>query len=308
MISVEGLVVDSVWEAVRHIGNTMPGASATLFALTIGINTYKYERRPELPNLVGCVADADAIVEYLTTKLHVPKDHIACLRDSHATRANIIQSLVDLSEDPRIEKKKGDAILIFYAGHGGTAIAPSGWPAKGSDVIEMILPHDFFPGTNDKPECQGLHDITLGALLSQLAQMKGNNITVILDSCHSGSGTRTAATEVSSTRAAFNVRGADLPPDYKILPAVDQELLRHLASSRKANALNTSTSDLYSHVLLAGTSARGVALEDRILKRGVFTSAVLNLLERTSPDHRVGCTGNVVHGPLNGPWTMDRRP
>jgi hypothetical protein len=162
----------------------------------------------------------------------------------------------------------------------------------------MILPHDFFPGTNDKPECQGLHDITLGALLSQLAQMKGNNIvcfyilalrvlwfhvaqTVILDSCHSGSGTRTAATEVSSTRAAFNVRGADLPPDYKILPAVDQELLRHLASSRKANALNTSTSDLYSHVLLAGTSARGVSLEDRILKRGVFTSAVLNLLERT---------------------------
>jgi hypothetical protein len=21
--------------------------------------------------------------------------------------------------------------------------------------------------------------------------------------------------------------------------------------------------------------------------------------------HRVGCTGNVVHGPLNGPWTVD---
>jgi hypothetical protein len=150
------------------------GVCAPLFALTIGINTYKYARQPELRNLVGCVADANAMVKYLTTKLRVPMDHIKSLHDCDATRANIIQSLVDLSRDTRI--KNGDAILIFYAGHGAKAMAPKGWPAEGSNTIEMILPHNFFPGTNDKPEHQGLHDITFGVLLSRIAEAKGNNL------------------------------------------------------------------------------------------------------------------------------------
>jgi hypothetical protein len=93
------------------------------------------------------------------------------------------------------------------------------------------------------------------------------------------------AIEVSSIRAQFSVRGADLPLDYEVLPSVDQEFRQCLGGSRKANASESGTSSgLHSHVLLAGTSAKGVAYEDPTAKRGVFTSALLDLLERASPD------------------------
>lgn len=273
-------------------------ASPALFALTISIDTYQYASN-KLPNLTGCVADANAIVEYLTNQLRVPEDHIKSLRNSDATRANIIQSIVDLSENPDI--KTGDAILIFYAGHGSEAAAPEGWPARGSE-IQMLLPYDFSPTTSSEPERQGLHDITFGALLSRLAERKGNNIvglyililrvfgvtwfhvaqTVILDSCHSGSGARTFATGPSSL--AFNVRRAELHQDYRILSSVDQELRQQIGGSRKANDVEPITSGLHSHVLLAGTSAKGYSMENTAKKRGVFTAALLDLLKRDSPD------------------------
>lgn len=273
-------------------------ASPALFALTISIDTYQYASN-KLPNLTGCVADANAIVEYLTNQLRVPEDHIKSLRNSDATRANIIQSIVDLSENPDI--KTGDAILIFYAGHGSEAAAPEGWPARGSE-IQMLLPYDFSPTTSSEPERQGLHDITFGALLSRLAERKGNNIvglcililrvfgvtwfhvaqTVILDSCHSGSGARTFATGPSSL--AFNVRRAELHQDYRILSSVDQELRQEIGGSRKANDVEPITSGLHSHVLLAGTSAKGYSMENTAKKRGVFTAALLDLLKRDSPD------------------------
>jgi hypothetical protein len=105
--------------------------------------------------------------------LQVPSDHIRYLTDSAATRDAIIGALQDLQCDDRIERNKS-CILIFYAGHGGEKTAPPGWEAGGSKV-QMILPVDYGNKLGGDV-VQGIPDRTIGRLLDDLAEKKGNNI------------------------------------------------------------------------------------------------------------------------------------
>ncbi|KAF8961633.1 hypothetical protein BDZ97DRAFT_1828302 [Flammula alnicola] len=124
--------------------------------------------------------------EYLQSELDVPKSQITSLRNSQATRRMIIQEIQNFGQNPTI--KFGDPILIYYAGHGGETSAPPGWDCEGSKT-QMVIPYDC-EAKVDGEIIHGIPDRTFGWLLKQLADKKGNNITVILDNCFSGSGTR----------------------------------------------------------------------------------------------------------------------
>jgi hypothetical protein len=138
-------------------------------ALVIGIDQYA---SPEVQNLGGAVADANALSQYLVENLKVLKSNIRLLTDSDATRTGIIDNLKALRSDERIIR--GDPILIFYAGHGGEARPPKGWETGGAN-IQMILPHDFHTQL-DGDDVPGIPDRTIGALLTSLAKEKGDNI------------------------------------------------------------------------------------------------------------------------------------
>jgi hypothetical protein len=255
-----------------------------LHALIIGINQYKNADGQNLTNLKGAVPDADEVDRFLILDLHVPPENIVYLRDSTATRYHILRQFQRLARDPRIQF--GDPILIFYAGHGGLARAPSDWPSN-SDV-QMILPHDFLPRVSQEECEQGIPDLTIGALLQQIAETKGDNIvctsfffffaflsfndyqTVIFDSCFSGSGTRS----IPDLRA----RGVDLRlQDYQLLSTVDQEVHNSVAGDRAGHiAQGYERHGLASHVLLAGCKADETAKEFN--QRGNFTGALLKLL------------------------------
>jgi hypothetical protein len=141
--------------------------------LIIGINKYKSSR---IPNLVGAVPDADAMQDYLQKHLRVPSSQIKNLRNSEATRAAIIDGITAFSLNDEIEE--GDAILIYFAGHGGSADTPKDWEVGSTGKIELLVPYDHssessLVGGNPK---HGIPDRTLGALLSHLAIKKGDNI------------------------------------------------------------------------------------------------------------------------------------
>jgi hypothetical protein len=93
------------------------------------------------------------------------------LRDNEATRAAIISIIVAFSLNQEISE--GDPILIYYAGYGGAADTPMGWPGdvEFSSEIELLIPYDCYP-----PEVYGILYRTLRVLLSQLAMKKGDNI------------------------------------------------------------------------------------------------------------------------------------
>ncbi len=143
----------------------------SLFALVIGIDKYLSNG---IPNLSGAVADADAISTFLQETLRVPTGQIKNLRNEEGTRLTIEVAIKDLGNNPVI--KKDDPILIFYAGHGAEANAPTGW-SSANGKIQMLLPHDFITsGSDDSKRGQGVLDMRLSHLLADLAAKKSDNI------------------------------------------------------------------------------------------------------------------------------------
>ena len=138
-----------------------------LFALVVGINKYK---DLAVNPLKGAVADAKAVCDFLRDVLRVPAENIRCITDGTATRSSILQNLVQLQLDSRINP--GNPIFIFYAGHGGEAMPPSKW---GQSRVQTIIPHDFGTIVNGST-VPSIPDRTIGALLGHLADLKGNNI------------------------------------------------------------------------------------------------------------------------------------
>lgn len=110
---------------------------------------------------------------YLLTDLQVPESQIRLLLDDQAKRADIISALQGIQADDRI--KKGDPILIFFAGHGGETDAPPGWPTGDPDKkIQMIIPQDY--STDKSAPVHGIPDRSLAALLNGIANRHGDNI------------------------------------------------------------------------------------------------------------------------------------
>ena len=108
-----------------------------LFALIIGINKYESHN---ITNLLGAVPDADAVRDFLQKQLGVPSSQIRNLRDGEATRAAIIDGIKAFSLNNEIEE--GDPILIYFAGHGGSADTPKDWEAGSTGKIELLIPYD----------------------------------------------------------------------------------------------------------------------------------------------------------------------
>jgi hypothetical protein len=115
---------------------------------------------------------------YLSDGLEVPDSHIFFLSNTAATRDGIITSFWrDLINNESIED--GDTIIIFYAGHGSRASAPTGWIAADGQ-IETILPHDVGTRDPEGEQISPIPDCTINELLRKLATAKGNNIVGVL--------------------------------------------------------------------------------------------------------------------------------
>ncbi|KAF9263736.1 hypothetical protein L218DRAFT_901384 [Marasmius fiardii PR-910] len=242
----------------------------SLFAVIIGINEYA---DPKVNNLLGAVPDADAVCDFLVSDLRVPKDRIVNLRNQEATREGILNVLQDLVKNPNILSQ--DPLLIFYAGHGGEANAPDGWQiSNDGNKIQMLIPHDFAISGSDTLQGHGVFDFTLSRLLTDIANNKSDNVTVIFDSCHSGSGTRDD--EWDETFATRSVR---LPKEYKIPIRVLEEDSGERTSSI---AKGYERGGLRSHVLLAACM-QGQTAKERD-HRGAFTSQLLELLKEEGVD------------------------
>lgn len=147
-------------------------------ALVVGINTYK---DPGITPLRGAVKDAHHMVALLTDPqgYGFPDNNVILLTDEDATRRNVL----DRFQKGLINRAKtDDPVVIFFSCHGSQGPDLNKDEPDGRD--EILLLHD---STNF---ALGLWDDEFNHLLRQLYR-KTKNITVILDACHSESGTRT---------------------------------------------------------------------------------------------------------------------
>lgn len=81
-------------------------------ALIIGINQYQ-----NASTLSYAVNDAEAVAELLTADLGFPPENVTLLKDSDATKQQIIEHYMKFTSD---EVALDERILLFFAGHGYT--------------------------------------------------------------------------------------------------------------------------------------------------------------------------------------------
>ncbi|KAF8752570.1 Caspase domain [Rhizoctonia solani] len=173
--------------------------------------------------------------------------------DEQAKRVNIIKALRDLAR-PDNGINRDDPILIYYAGHGGEDTS------KNTGVVPIP-------------------DFTIGVLIHRIAQEKGNNITLILDCCHSASGTRD---EMDDARFIHKAYLPELP--VSLDKAIIQDALSGSRDMVDPSSLRFSFESMDSHVLLAACGHGEVAFENKLEKRGYFSSALLELLRGAKID------------------------
>jgi len=142
-------------------------------ALLVGLNRYK----PELnADLKGCVNDVENIRTLIVNKFGFDPENIRVIIDDRATRRAIINRLNWLINC----SIAGDELLFHYSGHGSQVRDRNG-DELDDKLDEILCPYDL---DWNNP----LTDDVLARRLKDLP--KGVNFTMICDSCHSGTMTR----------------------------------------------------------------------------------------------------------------------
>ena len=177
-----------------------PSPRTTQRALLVGINLYP--NLPPFSQLKGCVNDVLLMKDILEKSFGFPADHIVVLRDLEATGARIRQAMEELL----VSCQPGDTVVFHFSGH-GSQMAAKGDKAAGYD--ESIMPSDsgrMNCGFPKEVPPNDIRDTEIDVWLSRLAE-KTPYITLLFDSCHSGSITRMVGDEHEGTRLRW------IPPD-----------------------------------------------------------------------------------------------
>lgn len=160
------------------------------YALLVGIDAYPMP----VAALSGCVNDVRS-TEGLLRRICEPAPEILTLLDNEATRQRLVTSFRD-----HLGQAGADDVAVFwYSGHGSQRLTTrtAGTPADGNDQTLVLV--DSRPGAVDGEPAGDLPDFELGRLIAEVAD-SGAQVVVILDSCHSGSGTRDALEPVVGVR------------------------------------------------------------------------------------------------------------
>ncbi len=156
-------------------------------ALCVGINDYPYDGS----DLNGCVNDAKAWADLLINKFGFPGSDVKLMLDAQATKASILEALKSM-----ITGVKSGDILVFTNSSHGTYLADTSGDEEKYD--EAICPYDCADNL--------IVDDDLRNIFANLAE--GVGLTVISDSCFSGTVTRAAIAEV--------IPGLKTPDDRRV--------------------------------------------------------------------------------------------
>ena len=238
----------------------MPTRMRRVFALLVGINDYS----PSVGRLSGCINDVDRFTGWLQDSFDPRALCLEVLKDADATRDNIIRQF-----RAHLGQAGPDDIVLFqYSGHG--ARCRSAEPFK-----------QFYPDGKDEglvcidsrePGGFDLADKELAVLLAEVAR-NDPHIALMLDCCHSGSGTR-GADDFTQARPRVTHEIHDERPLDSYLDGWFAERLG------RGESLRIPASR---HILLAACERVQKAWEGRN-HHGVFSTALLDVLSATGTD------------------------
>lgn len=254
-------------------------------ALIAGINDYA-PVGPGGPDLRGCLPDVREMFNTLNALGIVPArpDSMRILTDVRATRNNILNGLKWLTKDAT----KGDLLVFYYSGHGSQVADTSGAEIDGKD--ETICPHDFATAGMIKDD----------DLLEHFTGIKeGVTLEVILDCCHSGTGTRElGAIGLAPEAESIAYRYIEPPLDYGLFLDEDPTIPVRGFLKSTAKEKQVAVVPELNHVLWAGCRDNQTSAEAPIggVWRGIFTYCYCRVLRRAG----VGITRGRLDSLLSG--------
>lgn len=147
-------------------------------ALLVGINNYDYKK---WISLSGAVNDVKLQKELLNYRFGFKKKDIVTLTDQEANYDNIIKTF---DEHLLKQAKPGDVVVFHFSGHGSQVADPVKVFNDGQTStlvpVDSRLPFGY-PNKGGRVD-----DITGHTLWLLMASLDTENITFVLDSCHSG--------------------------------------------------------------------------------------------------------------------------
>lgn len=253
--------------------------SKNIYALLVGIDKYDPASIPPVPSLDGCVNDITAVEAYLQERVAQNnsewKLQPLVLKNEQATREAIIKGF----EQHLCNAGSDDVVLFYYAGHGAQENAPKEfWTIESDRLDETLVCYD-----SRTEASRDLADKELAYLVSKVAQ-KNPHVLIILDCCHSGSGTRDVSPEIKVRRSPVDSRERPLS---SFIFAQDQAALDEiLNSTRSLEEKRTSiVLPLGRHVVFSACRDYELAKEykgEDGQRRGVFSYFLLQTLQRTN--------------------------
>jgi len=241
-----------------------------VYALLVAIDKYQYP----VPPLNGCVNDSKEVEAYLKSNIPEGKLFLKTLRNEDATRRNVIDAFLNhLSQ-----AGENDTVFMHYSGHGSQEPAPPEfWHLDHDHMHESMVCYDSRRTINGV-YYRDLVDKEFAALIHQVST-KNPHIILMMDCCHSGSGTREHEEEVTSRFTGRGTKGARKLNDYIFFEKDFQGDFAQIKSGQKRYAIQNGR-----HVLIAGCRNSETAKELIVngKQRGIFTYSVLHTLNQTN--------------------------
>ena len=239
--------------------------NTNIYALLVGINTYP----SPVPQLEGCVHDMYAMKRFLLKRVPQQNLHIEVLKNQMATRMNIVEKF----ESHLAKAGEKDTILFYYSGHGSQEPAHEiFWDIEPDHRNETLVCYD-----SRFPDGMDLADKELATLIEMVGQ-NGAHVCVILDCCHSGSGTRSL---INDPPGLFWPKTTASGNQHRSLDSYILPRTRSLDRSSQVSSFSSSFLPKPRHIALYGSQPHELAKEVIIhgKKRGVFTYSLLEVLQ-----------------------------
>ncbi len=216
-------------------------------ALLVGINNYQ-----GVNELQGCIHDVTNVRSILKTFVGFSNTEIRVLTDERATKKNILERLTKMVSSAR----SGDLLVFHFSGH-GSQIRDRDNDELTDHMDELICPFDM------NWDDGFITDDMLRHILDDLKP--GTGMEIILDCCHSGTGTREFREGVTVEETKY--RFMQPPVDIECRHQGDEE---DLGPARKFTSLGT---EQMNHILWAACRDNQTSADAWIENRynGAFT-------------------------------------
>lgn len=273
--------------------------------LLIGISSWQDKKIQPLGQ--GAVADL-AMMRHLAQSIwKFDQNSIVALFNEQATKSSVEQQFEELvnSTEP------GDRVLIYFSGHGTQVPDTSG--DEVDDALDEAFP--MYDTVAAQSETYFLDD----QIRQYLNRLKGRRVTVIFDTCHSGTATRGGIFETDQqTQSNVRARFSPFPFSIQQLKNAKQRGLQRVAET-KSSASNADAPD---HVVVWSAAAQDQLSWGDDARGGIFTQSIFKqltsgnenagnrdtlsfmaLLDGARKAASVFCSGNPMGRPCPTPFT-----